>query len=67
MINGPDNSSGSDGGIMCTVCSYDNGHDYIPSINQIYKTGSDEYWKTTLFTKNEISKEDKTNEKEKED
>ena len=67
MINGPDNSSGSDGGIMCTVCSYDNGHDYIPSINQIHKTGRDEYWKTTLFTKNEISKEDKTNEKEKED
>ena len=67
MINGPDNSSGGDGGIMCTVCSYDNGHDYIPSINQIYKTGSDEYWKTTLFTKKEISKEDKTNEKEKED
>ena len=66
MINGPDNSSGVNGGIMCIVCSYNNGYDYIPSINQISKDGGSIY-KTTLFTKNEISKEDKTNEKEKED
>ena len=67
MINGPDNSSGVYGSVMCNVCSYNNGYNYIPSINQVFKDGSEEYWKTTLFTKNEISKEDKTNEKEKED
>ena len=72
MINGPDNSSRVNGGVMCTICRYNNGYDYIPSNNKILKNGlvvgnTTTYYKTTLFTKNEIPKEDKTKEKEKED
>ena len=74
MINGPDNSFRDNGYVMCTICSYNNGYNYIPSVYQIYKDDSS-ICKTTIFTQNEISKftqneiskEDKTNEKEKED
>ena len=49
-----------------SIWSYSDGFIYTPSDKTTFEWGST-ICKTTLFTKNEISKEDKTNEKEKED
>ena len=73
MINGRANNvvrNSSD--IMRSICSYNNGCNNIPSIKEISERdlhfiSNSIYYKTSLFTKNTIPKEDKTNEKEKED